>query len=156
MSGIGRDPNIRRRSMGDKPALRVVSGNVVGPIWSPDMACSVHLAYSPERASGAWPKLYRIEDLVSKYYCGRTRTARDSACGLADPARGLAALRALPGGDAVAEAWDSRDAALAGYREQLSAQRHIRALGLDPAFEKQTGWLARAAALRHLALAGRP
>ena len=97
------------------------------------------------------------------------RPCRDLACGLADPAAGLAALRALPGGDAVAEAWDSRDAALARYREQLSAQRdpgtvlrtllhehHMRALGLDPAFEKQTGRLARAAALRCLALAGQP
>jgi hypothetical protein len=96
------------------------------------------------------------------------RSCRDLACGLADPAGGLAALRALPGGGATAEAWDSRDAALTGYREQLAAQRdpgtvlrillhehHMRALGLDPAFEKQTGRLARAAALRHLALAGR-
>jgi lantibiotic biosynthesis protein len=38
----------------------------------------------------------------------------------------------------------------------LLHEHHIRARGLDPAFEKQTGQLARAAALRHLALAGRP
>lgn len=97
------------------------------------------------------------------------RSCRDLACGLADPAGGLAALRALPGGDTVAEAWDRRDVALAGYHEQLSAQRdpgtvprtllhehHMRVIGLDPVIEKQTGRLARAAALRHLALAGRP
>jgi thiopeptide-type bacteriocin biosynthesis protein len=97
------------------------------------------------------------------------RPCRDLACGLADPAAGLSALRALPGGDAVAEAWDSRDVALARYHEKLSLQRdpgtmlrtllhehHMRALGLDPAFEKQTGRLARAAALRCLALAGQP
>jgi thiopeptide-type bacteriocin biosynthesis protein len=96
------------------------------------------------------------------------RSRRDLACALADPAGGLAALRGLPGGQAVAEAWDGRDAALAEYHEQLSAQRdpgtvlrtllhdhHMRALGLDPATEKQTGRLARAAALRCLALAGR-
>ncbi len=96
------------------------------------------------------------------------RSCRDLACSLADPAGGLAALRALPGGDSVAEAWGRRDTALAGYHEELSAQRdpgtvlrtllhehHMRALGLDPAFEKQTGRLARAAALRRLALAGR-
>ena len=77
-------------------------------------------------------------------------------------------LRALPGGDTVAEAWGRRDAALAGYYEELSAQRdpgtvlrtllhehHMRALGLDPDFERQTGRLARAAALRQVALAGR-
>ncbi len=96
------------------------------------------------------------------------RSCRDLACAIADPAGGLAALHALPGGKAVAQAWDRRDTALAGYREQLSAQRdpgtvlrtllhehHMRALGLDPAFEMQTGRLARAAALRCLALAGR-
>ena len=96
------------------------------------------------------------------------RSCRDLACALADPIGGLAALHALTGGTAVAEAWDRRDTALAGYHEQLSAQRdpgtvlrtllhdhHMRALGLDPALERQTGRLARAAALRCLALAGR-
>jgi hypothetical protein len=97
------------------------------------------------------------------------RSRRDLACAIADPAGGLAALHALPGGKAVAQAWERRDTALASYHEQLSAQRdpgtvlrtllhehHMRALGLDPAFEMQTGRLARAAALRCLALAGRP
>jgi thiopeptide-type bacteriocin biosynthesis protein len=125
----------------------------------------VAAAFAPGPAAG-YEALVRCLDQGSGPL---DRSCRDLACGLADPAGGLAALRALPGGDAVAEAWDRRDAALAGYHEQLSAQRdpgtvlrallhehHMRALGLDPAFEKQTGRLARAAALRHLALAGRP
>ncbi len=37
----------------------------------------------------------------------------------------------------------------------LLHEHHMRALGLDPALERQTGRLARAAALRCLALAGR-
>jgi thiopeptide-type bacteriocin biosynthesis protein len=125
----------------------------------------VAAAFAPGPAAG-YEALVRCLDQGSGPL---DRSCRDLACSLADPAGGLAALRALPGGDAVAEAWDRRDAALARYHEQLSAQRdpgtvlrtllhehHMRALGLDPVFEKQTGRLARAAALRHLALAGRP
>ena len=76
-------------------------------------------------------------------------------------------LRALQGGDAVAVAWGTREAALAAYHRELAAQRdpgtvlrtllhehHMRALGIDPDFERQTGRYARAAALRRLALAG--
>ncbi|WP_322769075.1 lantibiotic dehydratase [Frankia sp. Cr1] len=97
------------------------------------------------------------------------RAAHDLACQLVDSAGDFTALRAIPGGDAVATAWARRDAALAAYREILSAQRdpgtvlrtllhehHMRALGLDPELEEQTGRLARAAALRRLAVAGQP
>ena len=121
-------------------------------------------AFSPDPAAG-YQALVRCLDQGSGPL---NRSCRDLACSLADPAGGLAGLRALPGGDAVAEAWGRRDTALGGYHEQLCAQRdpgtvlrtllhehHMRALGLDPAAEKQTGRLARAAALRHLALAGR-
>jgi hypothetical protein len=96
------------------------------------------------------------------------RALRALACALADPSGGFRVLRARPGGDAVAEAWERRDSALAAYYEELSAQRdpcaglrtllhehHMRALGLDPDFERQTGRLARAAALQRIALAGR-
>ncbi len=95
------------------------------------------------------------------------RDLRDLACDLADPVGGLRALATLPGGDRVAQTWASRDAALAAYHEQLSAQRdpatalrtllhehHMRAVGLDPTFEKRTGRLARAAALRRLGRGG--
>jgi thiopeptide-type bacteriocin biosynthesis protein len=93
------------------------------------------------------------------------RGVREDACRLADPADGHAALRALPGGQRVADAWRSRDQALAAYYETLTAQRdhgtalrtllhehHMRALGIDPGLERQTGRHARAAALRRLAL----
>lgn len=95
------------------------------------------------------------------------RAVRDQACQLADPTGSFRELRALQGGDAVAAAWGTRDAALAAYHEELAAQRdpgtvlrtllhehHMRALGIDPDFERQTGRYARAAALRRLALAG--
>jgi thiopeptide-type bacteriocin biosynthesis protein len=93
------------------------------------------------------------------------RGVREDACRLADPADGHAALRALPGGQDVADAWRNRDQALAAYYEALAAQRdpgtalrtllhehHMRALGIDPDLERQTGRHARAAALRRLAL----
>jgi lantibiotic biosynthesis protein len=93
------------------------------------------------------------------------RGVREDACRLADPSDGRAALRALPGGQDVAEAWRSRDQALAAYYEALASQRepgialrtllhehHMRALGIDPGLERQTGRHARAAALRRLAL----
>lgn len=96
------------------------------------------------------------------------RTTRDEACRLADPSGSFRAVRALPGGDAVAASWDRRDTALAAYHEALSAQRdpgtvlrtllhehQMRALGLDPDYERQTGRHARAAALQRLALEGR-
>ncbi|WP_405087566.1 lantibiotic dehydratase [Microbispora sp. NBC_01389] len=95
------------------------------------------------------------------------RTLRDHALHLADPAGDFHALRALPGGEVVAAAWRARDTALAAYHRALAGQRdpvtvlpallhehHVRALGVDPAFEKTTGRLARAAALRRLATAG--
>jgi thiopeptide-type bacteriocin biosynthesis protein len=91
---------------------------------------------------------------------------RDQALELADPAGDFAAVRALPGGDAVAAAWRSRATALATYHRILVQQRdpagvlvrllhdhHVRALGLDPDHEATTGRLARAAALRNLATA---
>ena len=121
-------------------------------------------AFAPGTAAG----LMALVNCLDQGSGPLDRSCRDLACTLADPAGGLAALNALPGGKAVAQAWDGRDTALAGYREQLSAQRdpgtvlrtllhehHMRAVGLDPAIEKQTGRLARAAALRCLALAGR-
>jgi lantibiotic biosynthesis protein len=80
------------------------------------------------------------------------RAARDLACQLADPAANFAALRALPGGDTVAHAWAWRDDALTEYHQVLAAQRdpgttlvtllhehHMRAVGLDPEAENQTG-----------------
>lgn len=95
------------------------------------------------------------------------RTLRDHTLGLADPDRGYQAVRALPGGEAVAAAWSARDTALTAYHRALAQQHdpdtmlrtllhehHVRAVGVDPTFEKETNRLARAAALRRLAVAG--
>ncbi|MEO3854504.1 lantibiotic dehydratase [Acrocarpospora sp. B8E8] len=95
------------------------------------------------------------------------RPLRDLALSFADPTGDLRAARALPGGDVMASAWLARRTALTAYHRVLAEQRdpatvlrtllhehHIRALGVDPSFEKATGRLARAVAQRRLALAG--
>jgi thiopeptide-type bacteriocin biosynthesis protein len=96
------------------------------------------------------------------------RALRDHALAVAAPEQDYHAVRALPGGDAVAAAWRARDTALSTYHQALVEQgrepdtvlrtllheHHIRAVGVDPTFEKETGRLARAVALRNLALAG--
>ncbi len=96
------------------------------------------------------------------------RELRDHALAMAAPDQQYGAVRALPGGDAVSAAWRARDTALHTYHRALLEQgrepggvlptllheHHIRAVGVDPAFEKETGRLARAVALRLLALAG--
>jgi thiopeptide-type bacteriocin biosynthesis protein len=96
------------------------------------------------------------------------RTLRDHTLAVADPDDGYHALHNLPGGAAVAGAWRARDTALRAYHHALAQQHwapstvlrtllhehHVRAVGVDPTFEKETGRLARAVALRSLALAG--
>src|SRR5262249_18093807 len=92
------------------------------------------------------------------------RTLSDHARYLANPTGEFRSLRALPGGDAVAAAWQARHEALRAYHDSLLPQRdptgvlrtllhehHIRAVGVDPEFERKTGHLARAAAMRCLA-----
>jgi thiopeptide-type bacteriocin biosynthesis protein len=95
------------------------------------------------------------------------RALCDLARDLADPAGEFRRLRALPGGDAVAAAWQARHAALREYHDSLVPHRdpagvlrsllhehHVRAVGVDPEFERKTGHLARAAAMRCLARTG--
>ncbi len=95
------------------------------------------------------------------------RTLSGLARDLADPTGEFRGLCALPGGDAVAVAWQARDTALRAYHDNLLAQRdprgvlrtllhehHVRAVGVDPEFERKTGHLARAAAMRCLAQTG--
>ncbi|GLZ16416.1 hypothetical protein Acsp04_66510 [Actinomadura sp. NBRC 104425] len=125
-------------------------------------ASMTHLAaaFAPDAAAG-----YRALTRCAKQSSGPLDPAvRDLAFRLADPAGAFAAVRALPGGDAVAAAWQSRASALATYHHLLAQQRnpagllpvllhghHVRALGLDPDHEATTTRLARAAALRNLA-----
>jgi thiopeptide-type bacteriocin biosynthesis protein len=95
------------------------------------------------------------------------RTLSDLARALADPTGEFARLRELPGGDTVAHVWLVRNAALRAYHASLRPRRdpmdvlptllhdhHVRAVGVDPEFERKTGHLARAAAMRCLAMAG--
>ncbi|GAA2899795.1 hypothetical protein GCM10020220_106620 [Nonomuraea rubra] len=92
------------------------------------------------------------------------RTLQDTTLHLADPVNDDHALRAHPGGTAVADAWALRRAALHDYHAQLGRHdylpitvlrsllhdHHARALGVDPVAEAVTNRLARAAALRLL------
>lgn len=95
------------------------------------------------------------------------RALSDLARDLADPTDECAQLRALAGGDAVLAAWQARQPALHAYYTSLNAERdphgvlrtllhehHVRAVGVDPHFERQTNRLARAAAMRCLTLVG--
>ncbi|MGH3913452.1 MAG: thiopeptide-type bacteriocin biosynthesis protein, partial [Pseudonocardiaceae bacterium] len=93
------------------------------------------------------------------------RSLRDAALLLADPRGGWAALRAIPGAENVALAWERRRTALVTYRNRLDKQRdphpvlrsllhlyHVRTIGVDPDRERVTNRLARAVAQRQLAL----
>ncbi|MFE2890463.1 lantibiotic dehydratase [Streptomyces olivaceus] len=91
------------------------------------------------------------------------RTVRGQAVHLADPTDGWAALRAAPGGGAIARAWNERDAAVARYRQKLDASgggidpdlvldsllhaHHIRAVGINKDDERTCIRLAHAAAM---------
>ncbi|WP_239067172.1 lantibiotic dehydratase [Actinomadura bangladeshensis] len=127
-------------------------------------ASMAHLAaaFAPDPLSG-----YRALTNCLKQGAGRLDPgSRDHALRLGDAVGGFAAVRALPGGDAVASAWQARSSAAAAYCRVLRGQcdpveplktllheHHVRALGLDPAHEAATGRLARAVALRNLATA---
>ncbi|MGI5325063.1 lantibiotic dehydratase [Actinomadura nitritigenes] len=119
-------------------------------------------AFAPDSTSG-----YRTLTRMLKQGPGPVDPeVRDRALLLAAPADGRAAVCVLPGGDAVASAWQRRGTALAAYHRLLAKQRdpasvlatllhdhHVRALGPDPGHEEATVRLARAVALRNLATA---
>ncbi|MFJ8953510.1 lantibiotic dehydratase [Streptomyces sp. NPDC102381] len=91
------------------------------------------------------------------------RTVRGNAVCLADPTDGWAALRAAPGGAAIARVWSERDAAVTRYRQKLDTSgggidpdlvldsllhaHHIRAVGIDKDDERMCVRLAHAAAM---------
>ncbi|MBP2323798.1 thiopeptide-type bacteriocin biosynthesis protein [Kibdelosporangium banguiense] len=125
-----------------------------------------HLAasFAPDPQTG-----YRaLQGCLRQEHGPMDRALRDHALAVADPDQQYRAVRALPGGEAVVAAWRARDTALNTYYRALLQQgrepgvvlrtllheHHIRAVGVDPTFEKETGRLARAVALRRLALAG--
>lgn len=116
-------------------------------------------SYAATPADGArW-----LLDAVTQGHGPLDRHVRDDALRLADPLTGWGAMRATPGGDAVIAAWQQRRAALATYRRHLGGnpdtlvvlrsllhEHHVRVVGVDPARERVTHRLARAAALRQL------
>ncbi|MET7457231.1 lantibiotic dehydratase [Streptomyces sp. NPDC005574] len=90
------------------------------------------------------------------------RTVLGEAVRLANPDNDWAALRAAPGGAAIAAAWSERDEALTRYRQSLNAAggidpnlvldsllhaHHIRAAGIDKDDERMCVRLAHAAAM---------
>ncbi|MGH3871108.1 MAG: lantibiotic dehydratase [Pseudonocardiaceae bacterium] len=90
------------------------------------------------------------------------RDIHDQAMRLADPSGDWAALRALPGGEALVLAWGRRRSALAAYRAHLSPAEgpepdavlaallhlhHARMVGINQDSERTCRRLARAAAL---------
>lgn len=93
---------------------------------------------------------------------GVAREVRQQAVRLASPDQDWAALRAVPGGEALVEAWTARDEALAAYRAVLDRGQgpraetvlrdllhahHLRVRGPDVTDEQACLRLARAAAL---------
>ncbi len=128
-------------------------------------ASMAHLgaSFAPDPLTG-----YRaLVGCLRQEHGAQDRTLRDQTLGLADPDGDYHAVRALRGGEAVARAWSARATALTTYHQALAPQRdprtvlrtllhehHVRAVGVDPTIERETGRLARAAALRRLALMG--
>lgn len=116
--------------------------------------------FAPNPASG-----YRmLLACLKQHTTPADRQLSDLARDLADRAGRFRVLRALPGGEAVAAAWHARHETLRAYYDRLLTQRdpagvlrtllhehHVRAVGVDPEFERKTGHLARAAAMRCLA-----
>ena len=118
---------------------------------------------APDAASGYRALLACLKGHTEPADRALTQLARR----LADPAGEHRRLRDLPGGEAVTAAWQSRHEALTIYWTSLLGQRdpatvlrtllhehHIRAVGVDPQFERKTNHLARAVAMRNLAPAG--
>ncbi|MFI6100788.1 lantibiotic dehydratase [Lentzea sp. NPDC051213] len=129
-------------------------------------ASMAHLAasFAPDPPTG-----YRtLLECLRQEHGPLDRALRNHALVVADPDQQYRGVRGQPGGDAVAAAWCARDTALSTYRDVLIEQgrepdvvlrtllheHHIRAVGVDPTFEKETGRLARAVVLRLLALGG--
>ncbi|GGQ42964.1 lantibiotic dehydratase [Couchioplanes azureus] len=116
--------------------------------------------FAPDPASGYMALLTCLKGHTEP----ADRTLTELARTLADPTAGHQHLRDLPGGDVVTVAWHRRQDALQTYHARLREQRdpavvlrtllhehHVRAVGVDPEFERKTNHLARAVAMRCLA-----
>ena len=143
--------------------LRLVEqANVSGQALAAASMANLAAAFTTEPTSGLRALLACLHNATSP----AERAITDLARRLADPTDNHHVLRTMPGGEAVLEAWQTRAETLRAYHETLAAQRepitvlrtllhehHVRALGVDPDFERTTNHAARAAAHRHLALA---
>ncbi|MFG2042128.1 lantibiotic dehydratase [Dactylosporangium sp. NPDC048998] len=119
-------------------------------------------AFAPDKASG-WQTLLQC---LPQQTGPLDRALREQTLRLADLSLQPSTVAPLPAvEEAVLRAWQTRDIALRQYRDAVAVQRdpagllptllrdhHIRALGVDPTFEHTTNRLARAGALRALAL----
>lgn len=140
-------------------------GDVPAQAWAAASMLSIAAAFAADEPSGCRTLVACLPQQAGKL----DLVLRDHTLRLADAALDRTALAGIPGGDAVAATWQARATALAGYSRALTDHsehidaadvlpallhdHHIRAIGVDPAFEKVTSRLARAAALRRLALA---
>jgi thiopeptide-type bacteriocin biosynthesis protein len=116
--------------------------------------------FAPDAASG-----YReLLSCLKQHTEPADRELSDLARSRLTPTDDFGALRAVPAGEAVAATWRAREGALRMYYDCLATQRdpagvlrtllhehHVRAVGVDPEFERKTGHLARAVAMRCLA-----
>jgi thiopeptide-type bacteriocin biosynthesis protein len=114
-------------------------------------------AFAPDPTAG-----YRRLLQVLPHQTGRVdRQLRDHAVHLADEHH---PVRDMSGGDQLAAAWRARQEALLAYHHTMRQHRdlaaelrtllhehHVRALGVDPQFERTTNRLVRAIAQRQLA-----
>lgn len=139
--------------------------DIPGQVLAAASMTQLAAALAADRMSG-----YRaLLDCLQQHTEPADRALTHLACTFADHTDSFARLRALPGGDVVAAAWQARDTALRSYHASLRAQRdpagvlrtllhehHVRAVGVDPEFERKTCHLARAAAMRRLATTTAP
>jgi thiopeptide-type bacteriocin biosynthesis protein len=139
-------------------------GGVPAQAWAVASMVRITAAFAPDQPSGC----RALVDCLAQQSGKLDRAVRDHTLRLTDAATGRSDPASLAAdGDQVAAVWRMRDWALACYFHTVRVQRdpagilptllhdhHVRALGVDPTFEKVTTRLARAAALRHLALAG--
>jgi thiopeptide-type bacteriocin biosynthesis protein len=133
---------------------------IAAQAWAAASMALLAASFAPDPVAGDRALL----DCLPQDHGPLDRAMREHAVTLASDEQGV---RALAGGVDVVDAWAVRAAALSAYHRALAEQRdpvgalrtllhehHVRAVGVDPTFEQETGRLARAAAQRRLALAG--
>jgi len=138
------------------------ASGVPAQAWAAASMAHLAASFAPDIATGHRALLRCLR----QEHGAQDRALRDQTLRLAVPDPHYRAVSALPGGGPVVAAWRERDDACAAYHRALTEQHrepatvlrtllhehHVRAVGVDPTIEKETGRLARAAATRALAL----